>query len=664
MNTDKARRSLEHYHVQKLLLSQGSLKKENRDALQRHLQECKECQRFAVLVKKFEQRLPETVPSAEFTLAELQEKQDAVRKGLERHQLNTRIFNSIRSVAWAGFTVLLVVLLGWAINNAISRPQSATPGTAAEPTKTGSVIGAYPYPQPDRSPIIPTQITSLGISSTGQVKPTLVPTVSPTELTDTLAGAFSVQELRGENNRKLLKIDGGEYGFRSSNYCEHGPYRWLDSEHLMVFPKVGEELTIFVEELTRPVVLDLRGETWLPPTVERTSGCDLPVWSQALQALISYQDDSLLVNSLNGTVIKSIKSTQEQFNTIRISPSGEKLLVQDSLNDPNGGQIGMFKWIDLESGQEVTFIWAADPSWVYETAWSINEMRVFQLSSCANGETCYAFGDALNRTQSVFNLGGLQPVGSDNLPVAPSGIDSRWVLNDTRSMILHDFWTGSSLKRIVPLFIPEEQKYEDICSLAAIPSDGSCQPTSISPDGNMIWLSGQKSQDSYLVDLRNFIRTDFSGNQFISWSPDSQFTLMGKIDDLSQPVRNYELFSISDQQRQSLPQNSIIEPVWSHQGHLLAFLSTDGRSLVQLDAGNMASKTATLPTIFNQVRWNPSDNQLVLVAQDGSLWLIDAFSDSEPERISPPMEQVRDLRWSPDGKLISYISGSTLFVVK
>ena len=39
MNTDKARRSLEHYHVQKLLLSQGSLKKENRDALQRHLQE-------------------------------------------------------------------------------------------------------------------------------------------------------------------------------------------------------------------------------------------------------------------------------------------------------------------------------------------------------------------------------------------------------------------------------------------------------------------------------------------------------------------------------------------------------------------------------------------------------------------------------------------------
>ena len=469
--------------------------------------------------------------------------------------------------------------------------------------------------------------------------PTFIPTLDPGELVDRLENAFVVNEQPGTNGHSLLQITGWEYGLRSSNYCEHGPYRWLDESHLLMFPNVGQEESMGTIEWTRPVVIDLDGNSWLPPIDDRSNQCRAVEWSPTLQALISSQDGNLLVSRVNGELLKSIAG--KGASGFVISPSGGKILAQNT-------------WIDLINDNEVYFGWDAGRGALFLPAWTQDEKRVFNC--------CYAYGDASSGESEQFDLGGLMQVGRGLYP-GFSGIESRWVLNDTHSMTLWDFYIDSTQMGIVPLFVPDSQAYVDVRNLVGIPADQLCRLTSVSPDGNLIWMNCG-DQDDYLIDLRSYEKNWFTDEQLSAWSEDSQFALIAKFSNFEERIGNFELFSIAKQQRQALSDIPIHEPVWAPQGHRMAYLSADGQTLVLVDAENLSSQSASLPGAFHQILWSPGAERLALVAQDGALWLIDAYDTTEPEQICSPISGVHDVRWSPDGRMLSLVSGKALYIVK
>ncbi len=389
-----------------------------------------------------------------------------------------------------------------------------------------------PYPHAEQpNPVTPlptptaTNIPMQNNEPTPAPAPTPLPTLAPEGLADRLEGAFAVQELPATNGHPLLKITGWDYGFRSSHYCEDGPYRWLDETHLLLFPKVGEEEGMGIYQWTWPVVANLDGRSWLPPIDGRINHCGSVEWSQALRSLISSQDGNLLISNLDGELIKRI--AVEGGSRFMISPSGGRILVANT-------------WIDLSNGKEVEFNLDASIAGPFYPAWTQDEKRVFNC--------CYAYLDASSGEARQFELGGLAQAGRGLSP-GFNGIESRWVLSDTHSMTLWDFYMGDQWG-IVPLFVPEAQAYVDVRDLVGIPTDKPCWLSSISPDGNLIWIQcGEQEQDGYLIDLRSYEKNWFTGKQIFGWSADNQFALIGKITNSDQYIGEFELFFIPDRQR-------------------------------------------------------------------------------------------------------------------
>jgi hypothetical protein len=52
-----------------------------------------------------------------------------------------------------------------------------------------------------------------------------------------------------------------------------------------------------------------------------------------------------------------------------------------------------------------------------------------------------------------------------------------------------------------------------------------------------------------------------------------------------------------------------------------------------------------------------------VLADDGRLWwLADAAAD-RVEQLTPPLPEVRDVEWSPDGDKLAFVSGPDVYVV-
>jgi WD40 repeat protein len=71
-----------------------------------------------------------------------------------------------------------------------------------------------------------------------------------------------------------------------------------------------------------------------------------------------------------------------------------------------------------------------------------------------------------------------------------------------------------------------------------------------------------------------------------------------------------------------------------------------------------------LPAPFIQAAWSPGGEQLALVAADGSIWKFDYPALEKPGRISPPMPDVRDLTWPPDGARLAFVSGVDIYILE
>ncbi|MBM2851103.1 MAG: hypothetical protein HW418_4045, partial [Anaerolineales bacterium] len=96
----------------------------------------------------------------------------------------------------------------------------------------------------------------------------------------------------------------------------------------------------------------------------------------------------------------------------------------------------------------------------------------------------------------------------------------------------------------------------------------------------------------------------------------------------------------------------------------LAYMTEDGRAVITLEPATRASRLTLLPQSSTSVIWGPHSDQFAVLAGDGSLWWIPNPGADYVEQITLPLPNVRDVRWSPSGTHLAFVSGMDVYVVR
>jgi WD40 repeat protein len=448
---------------------------------------------------------------------------------------------------------------------------------------------------------------------------------------ESLQQSYLISSEPGANGYHLTRIHSPDFGLRSPDYCQWGPYQWMDDDHLLVYPLLGQEEGMGVSDWSYPLVVALdQRQIWVPELNRRQPIRDCnqePGWSAAQNRLYSPSNDKILAYHPDG----SLEQTIQEAGPVVISPSGQHLLTAES-------------WIDLGSGRSQAH--HLQQTAVFALAWSSDEKRLF---GC-----CYQYFDSGNGQTSQFELGSLLPAGR-GVPPGFTGVQSAWVVSDTYATIEWDMQSGDEGGQ-VPLIVVDTQAYIDLRDMAGLSPNTPCQLTSISPDRLKVWLVCDSSSGR-LVDLTSFETHTFpAGSILAGWSADSQAGLV-------EAGSNQHVFSATS--------GDWIDPIisggraaaWNPAGHRLAFISDEGKQLSVWDLEMPMTSPASLPGSFTNLVWAPDGSRLVLQKSDGSLWLLPDLAEGNVEQLTPPMQQVGILRWSPTGKSLAFISAKDLYVL-
>jgi len=268
-------------------------------------------------------------------------------------------------------------------------------------------------------------------------------------------------------------------------------------------------------------------------------------------------------------------------------------------------------WIDLETGQTVNTgnIWGSS---AYDPAWSTDETRLF--------ECCFQYADVRGGETKTPHWGKLSPVGRGGPGPGERHISSHWVLSDTRVMVDYQFMEGEQ-DGVVPLIDPVAGTYEDIRTLAGVDKIFSCMGRAQN-DGEHAQLFCNKG-GSYLVDLRSFITATLPAS-----------------------TRSAAMTSTISRDNQQ----------W-------AWLSSEGRVLNVENLSAQSTLQLTLTQPATQVVWHPNNVGLTAVSNDGSLWWIADPKINHIEQLTASLPEVRDVKWSPSGDKLAFVSGLDVYVV-
>ena len=264
------------------------------------------------------------------------------------------------------------------------------------------------------------------------------------------------------------------------------------------------------------------------------------------------------------------------------------------------------------------------------------------------------------------------------------------MLDDARVMIEFDLYEGGTA--VIPLIDPAAQTYSDVRLLAGLGENTSCGAPRVAPDGEHIMvgcsapsgslnlLSSQTQPEAatiedllggpalgplYLINLRTFItQTLPAGWGFVNWAPDSQFILLARNYNSETQSSEYALLPVTGGDLYPVSASPILSPAWSFDGKHLAYLSEDGTTLITLEVATHASRIVLLPQPSASVVWGPHGDGLAVLAADGSLWWVPDPAIDHVEQLTPPLPNVRDVRWSPSGTHLAFISGRDVYVVR
>jgi hypothetical protein len=540
---------------------------------------------------------------------------------------------------------------------------------ACNPMATASTPTQQPEPtlKPDSTATLSATATAAvtaTITPTSYQEPTPIPTIEPAKIPELLKNSFSIQTLSAFNGHNLQRITGWSNGFNgglwdNGSRSHSQGYLWLDSSHLLLFAATGETFEPNWSTISAsPVVMNLdSGTIWLPPN-DRSSDSRwfsimLPRWSPKLKLLVTAEKlgekEGVSTFGADGKRMAHYDGLLEA-----VSPSAERIFMDGDT------------WLDLGSGKNVNFGWG--PGFGYDNArwlpiWSRDESQVYFC--------CYFYGNAktgksytITNEKTIFDGGP-----SDSLRHAYG----TW-LNDHVVMADYDAWwyEGPGFSAIFDI---REKTYHNLGLVAGLPdafNDNHYSRKSISPNGDYMYISlgGQSptNPQTYLVDLRT-LKAKLYHDGVVEWSANGKYALVeSQVLNLSTKTSR-PLPARPDSQGQL---NWIAEAWHPIEGvRLSIYLDKQQHMVVNLlDVEKLTYRHLNLPFNFNitdneyrRILWAPKGDRFVLKASDGSLWQMDYPKFENLEQLSAPIANVKDISWSPDGKYLSYLSGTDIYIV-
>ncbi len=469
---------------------------------------------------------------------------------------------------------------------------------------------------------------------------------------------------RTVSGESLRQLHLPPYGFRSDDYCQRGPFQWLNNEYLLLFPVTGFDYWYANPagvQTTQPAVVNLNGGAWAvasPPA----DGCDLPVWSAALGRLIEAGDGEVRLRDLAGAVTAVYPGSYP----LDLAPSGRRLLAN-------------MTWIDLDSGETYTFVPKSEKGRIRfpRPAWAADERRFF---SC-----CFEYGDVTTgehwRRSEIpgFFVGGM------DAPRDYLGSASYWVADDSQLLIRPEAITfmGNNNRSVVPLIDPAAQTFEDVTKRLNLPdSVVNCVPN-VAPDGRHFWLScGQHLENdylfhyptSYLISLPSFdVITTTGAIDFRGWSANSGFVAYAQLDDEQAHTGTTWLMNM-DGRRWQIDDEAARHTHWNPTKPIAAFRFEEAQRVLFVHAVTQTRREIRFDAPIAGLVWQPDGMgaavwDVACTEQgrcNGRIYLLPnpLNPDSEPIPLTPPLPDVHTVRWSPDGTRLAFVSGTDLYTVE
>lgn len=528
---------------------------------------------------------------------------------------------------------------------------AATPTASPIPSSTAAVAAsATPLPSVTPSPTItPT-------NQPAYISPTLIPTIDPTSLPQLLSEAFSLKVDHRVNGYPIKRLTGWDYGFRQKR-CNG--YQWLDSNHLLLYPRTGEEGTSYDREewFFQGVVINLESEQlWLPwegqSKLEWTGNCDSGYWSRELGIVIQQKTSSNLYSNIIEEAVFTYtfdgQETAQYWGKINgISPSGTKILVDDDTV------------IDLRKDEIIDLAWHMnyDLERTPRLFWSSDETRLYRC--------CFYFADLKTGKSHNFEWSDLR--GKDGNPASFQILphtNGEWVRNNNYFLVEWN-WFNDYSADYIPMFSPVEKKYYDLSDMTGISASFVYYATfHTSPDGRYTLINGADPADgisrSFLVNLATFETTPYDIPIYdFEWSTDGRFGWADGLDS-----SNAYILSASSKKLLPFPVNPIGEfASWHPNEPVLAYLAENNQTLALLNAKNMKVETRILPISVGNFYWSPDGTRIAFLSAEGSLWQVEYPKFRNFEQLTEPLPGVRDVLWSPDGNSIAFISGADIYIV-
>ena len=503
-------------------------------------------------------------------------------------------------------------------------------------------------------PVKPAEATATTVVT---ARPTITLTLTPTgalpAYSEALLESLVWQEVEGVPGYSLKALKDWEMGFRSPGYCLLGPYRWLDGEHLLLFPIV--ELLPFQDEafieVAQPVVASLGGAApWIVGEPQRS--CQLPVWSPAAQVVIEVVAGEARLRDLEGRITASFPGRLP----LELAPSGLRLVAGDS-------------WIDIESG-EVVPLPGLRADGHSKIGWTEDERRIF---GCCFYYADVRSGERWEREEFPdFFIGG-----RGSWPGEELWSISHWIRDDTQAIVeLFAFWffprQSDGLMPIpIPLFDPITRSYVDLISELNLGTPPNCD-FYLAPGAEQLWLQcserGESQwlpyEEAYLVTLDSLEVVAVTGQpEFLGWSLDGRYIVYNRNAE-SDESRKVSWLLTSDGESHQLADPAAAGVIWHPSAPLGALRYEEGNRLQFFNAASGQTREFFFEGPILETVWDPEEAGVILLTAEGRLWrLEDVFDASRaPEAITPAMSGLHSLRWSPDGGKVAFVGENVLFV--
>ncbi|MBL8062348.1 MAG: hypothetical protein JNK32_04970 [Anaerolineales bacterium] len=508
-----------------------------------------------------------------------------------------------------------------------------------------------PLPVPTSTPtLIPTSKVTPTITTLPS--PGVLPTINPTELPNLLKSALSIETVDILNGHRLRRFTGWDYGYEYAEPYFTDRYQWMDSQHLLLFPKTGEipDSLYPSTEQKRAVVFNLEtGTIWLPneqPKAKyRILDISLPRWSPEAGVLISsmifidgdFKREGVYIFNADGEFVSVYAGKLHG-----ISPSGNKILVDDT-------------WIDLKSKKMVDFAWYFGMVETWLPIWSPDETRVFMC--------CYFYGNAV--TGESYNLLNEDTI-FEGKPIEYlqdlSHSTGTW-LNDNYVLAKDDgfFTVMSGFEDVIPIFDVSSKTYRSLIKVANLPYDLTDVATryatkDISPNGDYMWVHKVYYPTGFLIDLKNFRSWEYAGNH-LSWVGNGEYAI----------IDSKLLLVLSSKELKAMPPDIQCNNWHPTKGVCLSLTTNEqGTSTLNfLNAQDMSiQKTALSTPLFNQAIWSPNGDYIILATEDKALWRIDYPNLENMEQLTHPIADmyVESIIWSPDYEYLSFVGGANIYI--